>query len=688
MKKQWLGPILCLLILLTYAPSAHANAATATSMIPWYDGYFVLNSDQTVDRFTITSALTPPKRVRLPFTGVRHIDSDGGTLHLLQNDRVVVIDTSSLQRKYDDLPMQNATAVAGNALYQIVLHKDRSLSIYDRRMNEKLDLSLTNVTQIAVRNWGIYAVRTDGTLWSAAIRWDETPQFTKHSIDQVKHVRVNSIGTWVIKQDGTLWSIGSPYPGSKQKRSDETFLKVPTLSNVIDVAVNDYRVTALTSNGSVWRWGLIGEDITEVPERLDLPPVKRLTSNEEHTVAVTTASDTLHWTEPFLRVFSEKKNGLLPIKLPAVLYQPLFLDAGMPTEGKMFVSTRDQKRQVLNQDGQKLFDVSGDSCPGRIGSFTHGLLEVCFKSSQGFKIGLSDAKGKTIVPPRYPDLTVASPTLITFKSPTNYRWGLMDRNQKIIFPAVSTIPIEFNKERVALVKSESSRYGYINLAGKWIVKPTYEHAYPFGSGHAFVSVKEKYGIINERGQVVVSPRYPYVSDQEVGNPTPSFTNNLALVYVNNKTRIIDTKGREHKASVALNKQNYDIAGAFQNGRILILKNGKYGYADGNGKVIISPRYDNASDFNQYRAKVMVESKGKDYWRLINLTGKTVGNTNYAYIGVIQSAATPFEDQNGQWGYLGLNGKPFVPAVYDYAMPLESGIGLIEKNELYGYIKIR
>ena len=664
-----------------------AAEPTVKSMTPWYDGYFALNRDGTLDRYTFTSIHQPLKRERLPYSNIRQVDRNASSFHLLQGDRLLDMKVDPFEPQGKVLPAMDVIKVASSPLYKVTLHQDRTIKIYSDFTKEWIDLSMTDVSDIAISMLDLFVVRTDGTLWSIELpRWspDTELRFQKESVDHVKTVHFVGKSIWLIKRDGTLWSKWATYPGVNKTSPTNTFVHASSLKEVVSITGGSNRVLALTSDGSVWQWGEAKEQITRIPERLRLPPIQQIAATNDMTFAITKNNNRLHWMSSLTPYYDEQKETLVFPHLPTTLYSPQFMSGSMSSEGRMHVSTSRNDTYVVDLYGNKLFDTPG-VCSGQYSAYQFGLLNVCTYKDNEFYASMIDRNGKTVIPPRYAGLDFASSSLITFKLRQNRRWGLMDRAQRVRFEASSSIPIWFGKERVALVKS-GSRFGYINQNGKWIVRPTYENAYPFGNGHAFAKVKDKLGILNERGQWVVSPRYDYIVTDDYGSP--SFKNGLAVVSLNGTVRIIDTKGRELKASVNLNKQKYQIAGPYQNGRILVHKNGKFGFADGSGKMIISPRYDLASDFSQYRAKVMIKSKGKERWHMINLQGRTVGNTGYAYIGEIQSAATPFEDATGKWGYLGLNGKPFVPAMYQYTLPLSEGVGMTVFEDRIGYLKIR
>lgn len=54
---------------------------------------------------------------------------------------------------------------------------------------------------------------------------------------------------------------------------------------------------------------------------------------------------------------------------------------------------------------------------------------------------------------------------------------------------------------------DSKKYGYINKAEEWVIKPTFDDADKFIDGLALVTVKKLKGLINEEGKFVLEPQF-------------------------------------------------------------------------------------------------------------------------------------------------------------------------------------
>jgi len=149
---------------------------------------------------------------------------------------------------------------------------------------------------------------------------------------------------------------------------------------------------------------------------------------------------------------------------------------------------------------------------------------------------------------------------------------------------------------------------------------------------------------------------------------------------------------------------------------MVIKNGRFGYIDGQGNVVIPPRYVLASPFSEGLAHVMIRRKRgwefKEFTSYIDKSGRTVirplegsGSdfssgiakiligASYSYIdkrgrwaslASCQDAedcteglcAIEFTGRNPRWGYINTHGKIVVKAQYDWAKPFKEGVARV------------
>ena len=166
------------------------------------------------------------------------------------------------------------------------------------------------------------------------------------------------------------------------------------------------------------------------------------------------------------------------------------------------------------------------------------------------------------------------------------------------------------------------KYGYINEKGKEIITPQFDFAGAFSEGLASVGMaikgenyKYNSGFIDKSGKCVINPDYLGLR---------LFRNGvMAVEDTNEKWGLIDKTGN------AFTEMIYDSLGFFYGDMICFEKDGKYGYMDLNGQVVISETYPWASAyFSDGYAIVATEEKKL---QLIDKNGKTVCNDTFDHI---------------------------------------------------------
>jgi hypothetical protein len=225
--------------------------------------------------------------------------------------------------------------------------------------------------------------------------------------------------------------------------------------------------------------------------------------------------------------------------------------------------------------------------------------------------------------------------LISFYDVVRDKRGFKDKDGKIVIePQFHQVSFTYCRDdsliAVSTGEGDNEVWGFIDKAGKWVIRPAYEEAYDFSEGLAPVKVNKKWGYVNKDGKMVIKPQNTYgfgfneglalILPEEdkmhfgyidkTGNiiikpkfdEGSDFTDGLARVKINNKYGYIDKKG-----NIIIEPQ-FDDASAFREGLAGVKINNKYGYIDKKGIFIIKPQFDNAYQFFKGIAKVKIGEK--------------------------------------------------------------------------------
>lgn len=374
-----------------------------------------------------------------------------------------------------------------------------------------------------------------------------------------------------------------------------------------------------------------------------------------------------------------------------------------------------------------------------VNSISCGLIAVKNNSQWGF----ADVNGKLVIPCKFSEVSCFINQKAFVK--LNQKWGVIDtKGNFILQPIYDKCPTLTNKQYSAyqgnthflfdergnnlydkypgydefLFLSQNyiavhnlDGWGIIDSSGKTIITPIYQDMPPtlinnnglFGV-YQYVKSEDKVygGIIDSKGNVVLPFEYECTSIfvslyGEVGF-CPYYSDGLALVE-NKKTgntSYIDTNGKvvftlQQKQPVSfynypMNKQHFN----FINGMCCITSNGKYGFIDKTGKTIISPQYDEVSDFRYGYCEVIKNGK----WGIIDKQGKIVvpiiydrAGNDYSFYGKDTTSGMFTVRKNKKYGVVDANGKIILPIIYDNSPSYNpnDGLFIVNKGGKFGFV---
>jgi len=173
------------------------------------------------------------------------------------------------------------------------------------------------------------------------------------------------------------------------------------------------------------------------------------------------------------------------------------------------------------------------------------------------------------------------------------KYGFKDKNGKIIIEPQFTDSMWGFYEGVAVVSvgvKDEKKWGIINKAGKWVLRPSYKSMGRPSNGMVNVNVNNKCGYVNTTGQVVIAAQF---------SRCWQFSEGMAAVRqdINSKVGYIDKTGK------IVIEPIFNLGGQFSDGLAIVLVDGKYGYIDTQGVFIIKPKFDNAEPFINGIARV-------------------------------------------------------------------------------------
>ncbi len=148
-----------------------------------------------------------------------------------------------------------------------------------------------------------------------------------------------------------------------------------------------------------------------------------------------------------------------------------------------------------------------------------------------------------------------------------------------------------SEDRIAF--REGELYGYLDMLNNIVIAPQFTHVEPFHEGRAVVTTDNGTGLINKQGDYIISPEH---SDIDW-----SADYNIAIVHNMRGWALYDSLGRRIS-------RHYDYLGKCSDHRIVARADERWGYIDTYGCEVVALRYDDAFEYENGRARVVLDGR--------------------------------------------------------------------------------
>lgn len=229
------------------------------------------------------------------------------------------------------------------------------------------------------------------------------------------------------------------------------------------------------------------------------------------------------------------------------------------------------------------------------GSFSNGLGRV----QRDGKMGFINVNGEIVVPTRYQEAQDFTDGLASVYN--GDKWGFINTDGKVAIDFRFDVVESFYNGRATFGQwgGEKMYHGMIDKTGTIIFPAKYESTFFFDPRFAdlsYVMAGGKYGFINKAGQIVIKPIYDEVM--------PTYENGIFWVKSAGKFFLINTKGVQVGGA-------FEECDHFSEGLAAVGLNGKYGFVDNTGKLVITPRFSG------------IRESFKNGYALVNLGEKSI-----------------------------------------------------------------
>ena len=328
-----------------------------------------------------------------------------------------------------------------------------------------------------------------------------------------------------------------------------------------------------------------------------------------------------------------------------------------------------------------------------VGEFKDGYCRVWLEDTL---CGILSASGEVVVPCLYDNAELPSCGRSLVVKNGRYGFSDLRGHLVIptVFP--HAYPFSCNRAAVTVaIDSFFFAATYLDTLGNILFEPLYEMAMPFADGYAPVKRYQRWGLIDTLGHLVLPHRYEQITFPEKGiffagdnygmalfalsgekaeqKTEPHYfaitapIDNRVGVTRNGKQGFLDFQGREIIPCI------YDEIGAFKMGRTLARLENHYGIIDTLGAVVLPIEYDNnttkGNKYVYYDSLALIEQNGKLGY--VDLEGNIVIPLNFTEAYHFSQGLAPALFK-GRWGYLNTRGDIYLPFIFDLASPFQWG----------------
>ena len=263
--------------------------------------------------------------------------------------------------------------------------------------------------------------------------------------------------------------------------------------------------------------------------------------------------------------------------------------------------------QVDTPQDNGLFSFGGEGEVDSVSTvYELGNDLYAFYDEEASLYGIMDSNSNVILEPSYVVINTFENN-IAVVSDANYLSGAINLKGEIIIP-LEYESLAYNAQDDTFVFLKDGKYGIFDSKTNIIIPNEYDFITSFKHNLAMVSVGEKYGLVNLKNEFVVPAVYSFISDN---------TDKHFICYDEQSEKYIlyAIEGQVKKAS-------YDyIYYSFQDDIFVVMQDGKSGYINGEGKVIVPIIYAYAGSFVDGKAEVMLEDRENSFY--INTKGEEI-----------------------------------------------------------------
>jgi hypothetical protein len=274
----------------------------------------------------------------------------------------------------------------------------------------------------------------------------------------------------------------------------------------------------------------------------------------------------------------------------------------------------DGKYGYIDRTGRVVIRPQFDSA----GNFSDGLALVITEGSYHY----IDSRGGSAFAAEYENARDFSDGMasVYVSGPLGRAWGAINVKGQLAVPPLSSFPLEFHQGLAWCWNSGGPPFSFVDRVGDMVIRAGVRERARFSEGLARASDGGRHGYINKAGKVIVKGQFDWSGDFHEG-----------LAFFMNEGNPPDRWGYINKVGKVVIKPQFEKAGDFSEGLAPVRIDGKWGYINRAGKVVIAPQFDEARSFSEGLA-VVSGIGGSPLFGYIDRRGKTVIKPQFGRAG--------------------------------------------------------
>lgn len=299
------------------------------------------------------------------------------------------------------------------------------------------------------------------------------------------------------------------------------------------------------------------------------------------------------------------------------------------------IIAKDEKIGLVDEKGNIIIEPEYKEIKAIEDNYKNGYI---VKNTEE-KYGIIDTNTKIILEPNYEDIkSIYSPNKYVVKENGTYK--IIDKEKNTILDSGFDEIIGINGDNITIIKDK--KYGVITITGEEEISIKYEELKYAFKDYYIAKNNGKYGIINLNNETILDTEYASITyrkeaeiieaEKENEIETKIYDTELNLKLTGIISEINEAKGymkirieNEYKYYNFKFEEKSNTEILTNNKIFLSKKDGKYGYIDKDGKVVVDYIYDDATELNNYNYAAV---KQNGLWGAIDEKGKIIVAPKY------------------------------------------------------------